>query len=113
MKATLDGKFFSFSHTERGTSIAVKEVSPDHCPAYIFENQNLIHSKRGAYSRAKMMAARSAKIWNEDRTAELEKLRKLGHGSKKIRTLMGISRGEIEGQLVRMGLMIKRGAGRK
>ena len=111
LKATLDGKFFSFMHSGAGTTIKAKTVPPDYAPEYNFENPFLAASKRGAYSRTKMRAEKSARIWTPENIAELVRLHKLGYGGKKIKRITGISRGEIEGQLFRMGLKAKPGKG--
>lgn len=110
MKSELDGKFHSFSHGDiDGTAVVIKTVPPDYIHEYNLENSFLASSKRGAWSRAKQQAEYSARIWTEDRVAELTRLRALGYGSKKLHRVMDISRGQIEGQLKRMGLFTKRG----
>lgn len=109
MKAHLDCHFYSFRHDNKGTYVTDRRVPKNFTPAYSFDNPSLAGSKRGAYSRKKMMAERSAEIWTPKRIKKLKKLRDAGLGSKKIHALTGISRGEIEGQLKRMGLADKNG----
>lgn len=112
LKATLDGKFFSFMHSGAGTTVKAKTVPPDYSPDYNFENPFITASKRGAWSRAQMRAEKSARIWTPENIAELVRLSTLGYGGKKIQKLTGISRGEVEGQQYRMGLRVKPGKGK-
>lgn len=106
MKAQLDGNFFAFIHdNHKGTYVQVKAVPKSYVPNYQFENPCLVGSKRGAWSRRQMMAERSAKIWTAERQEELIRLRALhGYGEKRLAKIMGISRGEIVGQLKRLRL---------
>lgn len=103
MKDALDGKFFSMRMTDCGMQFFEKKVSVNFTPCYSFTNPNIAAgAKRGAASRKRDMAQRSASFWTPALLAELRERRAAGTGIRKIGEKMGIPRGEVRGQLKRM-----------
>jgi len=105
MKEALDGRFFSIRSTDCGMQFFEKKVSVNFMPCYSFTNPNIAAgAKRGAASRNLARAQRSASFWTPALLDELIKRREAGTGYKKISMKMNIPRGEVIGQLWRMGL---------
>ena len=104
MKEALDGKFFSFRRTDYGMQFFEKKVSVNFRPHYSSIDANIAGAKRGAASRKLARAQRSASFWTTALLDELRDRREAGTGSEKISKEMNIPRGEVLGQLKRMGL---------
>jgi len=104
MKEALDGKFFSMRSTDYGTQFFEKNVSVNFRPRYRSTDANIAGAKRGAAIRNLARAQRSASFWTPALLDALIKRREAGTGTKKISKEMNIPRGEVLGQLKRMGL---------
>ena len=105
MKEALDGRFFSIRSTDYGMQFFEKKVSVNFMPYYSFTNPNIAAgAKRGAASRNLARAQRSASFWTPTLLDEIRERHEAGTDSKKISREMNIPRGEIRGQLKRMGL---------
>ena len=107
MKEALDGKFVSFRNTDYGMQFFEKNVSVNFRPHYSSIDANINGAKLGDAARklALARAKRSASFWTTALLDELIKRREAGTGSNKISKEMNIPRGEVLGQLKRMGLL--------
>jgi len=105
MKKALDGKFFTFRSTDYGMQFVEYDVSVNFRPRYSLTDANIVGAKRGAASRAVVRAQRSASFWTTALLDELIKRSEAGTGSNTISKEMNIPRGEVLGQLKRMGLL--------
>ena len=104
MKKALDGKFFSFRSTDYGMQFFEKNVSVNFMPCHSSIDAIIAGAKRGAAARKLARAIRSASFWTPALLDELRDRREAGAGSEKISKEMNIPRGEVLGQLKRMGL---------
>lgn len=104
MKEALDGKFFSMRNTDCGMQFFEKKVSVNFRPHYSSIDANIAGAKRGAAARNLARAQRSDSFWTPTLLDELIKRREAGIGTTKISREMNIPRGEVLGQLKRMGL---------